>query len=110
MSPVSGDAQRPSWRNDGHQPVPKIVRLLSGFPKEPDMSTASVSVAKVIEICSASPRSLEDAIVRGVERATRTIEKIQGVWVQDIKCEVENGKVTSWRVNLKLTFVLNQDH
>ena len=73
------------------------------------MSSTAVSVAKVIEICASSPRSLEDAIVRGVERASRTLEKVHGVWVQDIKCEVENGKVSQWRVNLKVTFVLNQE-
>ena len=66
-----------------------------------------MSVAKVVEICAASPDSIEDAIARGVARASDTLEKVEGAWVQDIKVEVDAGKVVEWRVNLKVTFVLN---
>jgi flavin-binding protein dodecin len=66
-----------------------------------------MSVAKVIEICAASPKSIEDAVQKGVSRASETIDGIQGVWVQDIKAEIENGRIAQWRVNLKVTFILN---
>ncbi|MBU6319500.1 MAG: dodecin domain-containing protein [Alphaproteobacteria bacterium] len=66
-----------------------------------------MSVAKVIEICASSPKSIEDAVQAGISRASETIERIQGVWVQDIKAEIENGRIAQWRVNLKVTFVLN---
>lgn len=66
-----------------------------------------MSVAKVIEICASSPKSIEDAVQNGIVRANETIDHIQGVWVQDIKAEVDKGRVTQWRVNLKVTFVLN---
>jgi flavin-binding protein dodecin len=66
-----------------------------------------MSVAKVVEICAASPNSIEDAILKGVERANETLERVEGVWVQDIKAEVDNGRVREWRVSLKVTFVLN---
>lgn len=65
-----------------------------------------MSVAKVIELTSASPASIEDAIVQGVAKASETLERVEGVWVQDIKAVVEDGKISEWRVNLKLTFVL----
>ena len=65
-----------------------------------------MSVAKVVEICAASPTSIEDAITKGVQRASETIDNVQGAWVQDIKVEVDNGRVVEWRVNLKATFVL----
>lgn len=65
-----------------------------------------MSVAKVIELTSASPASIEDAIAKGVAKASDTLERVEGVWVQDIKAVVEDGKISEWRVNLKLTFVL----
>jgi flavin-binding protein dodecin len=50
---------------------------------------------------------VEDAVAKGVARASETLEQVEGAWVQDIKVEVDNGKIVEWRVNLKVTFVLN---
>ncbi len=65
-----------------------------------------MSVAKVTEISCSSPTSFEDAIKLGIERADKTLDKVKGAWVNEMKVEVENGKVTGYRVNLKVTFVL----
>jgi flavin-binding protein dodecin len=65
-----------------------------------------MSVAKIIEISSISKRSFEDAIQRGIKRASETIAGIQSAWVQDMEVGVAKGKVTEYRVKLKLTFVL----
>ncbi len=64
------------------------------------------TVAKVIELTASSPKSIEDAIESGIKRADSTLDQIEGAWVQDIKCVVKNGKVSEWRVNLKVTFLL----
>jgi hypothetical protein len=64
------------------------------------------TVAKVIELTASSPKSIEDAIESGIKRADTTLDQIEGAWVQDIKCVVKNGKVSEWRVNLKITFLL----
>ncbi len=64
------------------------------------------TVAKVIELTASSPKSIEDAIEAGIKRADSTLDQIEGAWVQDIKCVVKNGKVSEWRVNMKLTFLL----
>lgn len=66
-----------------------------------------MSVAKVIEVTAASSTSIEDAVAKGVAKASDTLEHVEGVWVQDIKAVVADGKISEWRVNLKLTFVLN---
>lgn len=66
----------------------------------------SGSVAKVIELTSSSSKSIEDAVERGIARADATLDEVEGAWVQDIKCLVKNGKVTEWRVNMKVTFIL----
>ena len=67
---------------------------------------AMTTVAKVIELTASSPKSIEDAIETGIKRADTTLDQIEGAWVQDIKCVVKNGKVSEWRVNLKVTFLL----
>jgi flavin-binding protein dodecin len=70
------------------------------------META-MSVARVTEIISSSTVSFEDAIQKGVERATQTLRGVQGAWVQEQKVVVSDDKVTEYRVDLKITFVLD---
>jgi dodecin len=65
-----------------------------------------MSVAKITEISSESPKSFEDALQSGIARAAKTIDQIKGAWVNEQSVVVENGKITSYRVNIKLTFVL----
>ena len=66
-----------------------------------------MSVAKVIEIISHSGTSFQDAIEQGIARASETIIGISGAWVKDQNVECSNGKVTGYKVTLKLTFVLD---
>ena len=65
-----------------------------------------MSVAKVTEISSSSTKSFEDAIQDGVERANQTLDKVKGAWINEMKIDVEDGKITNYRVNMKVTFVL----
>ena len=66
-----------------------------------------MSVAKVSEITSSSTKSFEDAIQVGIARASKTLENIQGAWINEQTVVVRAGRVTEWRVNMKVTFVLN---
>ena len=65
-----------------------------------------MSVARVTEITSTSNKSFEDAVKTGVERASETLDNIEGAWVQDMKVVCNKGKIKEYRVSLKLTFVL----
>ena len=65
-----------------------------------------MSVAKITEVIASSPRSFEDAVQQGVTRACKTLDDVKGVWVKDQNCVVENGKITEYRVSLKITFIL----
>ncbi|HOD51576.1 MAG TPA: dodecin family protein [Candidatus Hydrogenedentes bacterium] len=67
-----------------------------------------MGVAKVIEIISSSPESFEDAIENGIQRATATVDQVQGAWVKEQKVVVEKGKIVEYRVDLKVTFLLNE--
>ncbi|MBN1541379.1 dodecin domain-containing protein [candidate division KSB1 bacterium] len=66
-----------------------------------------MSVAKISEIISSSPASFQDAIEKGIERANKTLDNVQGAWIQDQKVVVEKGRITEYRVIMKVTFVLN---
>jgi hypothetical protein len=66
-----------------------------------------MSIAKVMEITAGSPHGFEDAIQKGIARASQTIRRMQSAWVNEQSVVVENDRVTEWRVNLKITFVLD---
>ena len=65
-----------------------------------------MSVAKVIEIISSSKKSFDDAVAQGVTKAADSLHDITGAWVKEQSVKVSNGKVSEYRVNLKVTFVL----
>ncbi len=65
-----------------------------------------MSVAKVTEISSSSPTSFEDAIEKGIDRVDKTIDKVKGAWINEMKVDVDDGKVSAYRVNMKVSFVL----
>jgi hypothetical protein len=65
-----------------------------------------MSVARVTEITSASTKSFEDAIQVGIQRANKRLKNVKGAWIRDQKVIVENGKITQYRVNMKVTFIL----
>ena len=65
-----------------------------------------MSIARVTEITASSKKSFEDAINVGLSKANETLDQIEGAWVKDMKVKVTDGRVSEYRVNLKLTFVL----
>lgn len=71
------------------------------------MATATADVARVTEISARSPKSFEDAIKVGVQRATKTLRNVTGAWVKDQRLEVEGDKISEYQVNLLVTFVLD---
>ena len=66
-----------------------------------------MSVAKITEISSSSKKSFDDAIAKGIKRASKTLDNVSGAWVNDMKVDVKDGKIVSYRVTMKVTFVLN---
>ena len=65
-----------------------------------------MSVARVTEIIASSSKSFDDAVKQGVMRANKTLKNVKGVWVESMKVDVEDGKISEFRVTLKVTFVL----
>lgn len=65
-----------------------------------------MSVAKITEISSSSTVSFEDAIQKGIARAGKTLSNIKGAWISEYKVDVEDNKITAFRVMMKISFVL----
>ncbi|MFK7792277.1 MAG: dodecin family protein [Devosiaceae bacterium] len=66
-----------------------------------------MTVARVTEIIASSPKSFDDALDIGVQRACETLKNVTGAWIQDQKVVINDKKIVEYRVNLKVTFVLN---
>lgn len=67
-----------------------------------------MSVARVTEIKASSPKSFDAAISEGLDRANKTLENVRSVWIQDQEILLDGkGKITEYRVLMKVTFVLN---
>lgn len=68
-----------------------------------------MSVARVVEISAISQSSFEDAIQEGVSRATSTLRGVESAWVKDQNVMLDNGNITGYKVNLEVTFVLEDN-
>ena len=68
-----------------------------------------MSVARVIEISSTSNKSFQDAIEQGITRASKTVRQLRSAWVKDQEVQIEGGKISRYKVNLLVTFVLEDD-
>ena len=66
-----------------------------------------MTVARVTEISSQSNRSFEDAIKQGIRRANETLRNVTGAWVKEQQVAVDAGRITGYRVNMLVTFVLD---
>ncbi len=66
-----------------------------------------MSVAKHIEITADSAKSFEDAVQKGIKTASKTVKGIRSAWIKDQQVLVKDDEVTTYRVNMKVTFVLN---
>jgi len=64
-------------------------------------------VAKVTEITASSAKGFDDALKVGIARAAKTVKNIKGAWINEMTVIVDRGKISEYRVNMKLTFVLN---
>ncbi len=67
-----------------------------------------MSIAKIIEITAESEKSFEDAIQQGIAGATDTLHNVRSAWVKEQQVIVRDNKVQTYRVDLKVTFVVER--
>lgn len=66
-----------------------------------------MTIAKIIEISSDSTVSFQDAIESGIKRAERTVKNVKGAWISEQKLSIDGGKITSYRVIMRVSFILD---
>jgi flavin-binding protein dodecin len=66
-----------------------------------------MSVARVVEISSTSTKCFEDAMQQGVARATKTLRQVRSAWIKEQEVEVQGDKIAAYKVNMLVTFVLD---
>jgi flavin-binding protein dodecin len=68
-------------------------------------------IVKVIEILSESPKSWEEAAQNVVAEASKTLHNVRSAYIKELSASVDAEKVTSYRVNAKVTFEMERgDH
>jgi dodecin len=67
-----------------------------------------MSIARVTELSATSQTSFEDAINQAVARATKTLRGVEGAWVKDQNVMIEDGNITGYKVNVEITFQLEE--
>jgi flavin-binding protein dodecin len=65
-----------------------------------------MTMLKVIEVLAESNKSWEDAAQQAVSNASNTVCNVKSIWIENFEATVENGKLKSYRVNAKISFVL----
>ena len=66
-----------------------------------------MSIARVTEISASSETSFEDAVKHGIARAQDTLRNVQGAWIKEQSVDCDDGRITAYRVNMMVTFVLD---
>ena len=66
------------------------------------------TIARVTELSATSEESFEEAIDRGVKRATSTLRNVESAWIKDMNVLIENNEVAAYKVNMAITFVLEE--
>jgi dodecin len=65
-----------------------------------------MAVARVSRVISSSTKGFQDAVETAVKRATKTLRGVTGGEVTSSKVKIENGKITEYRVEMDVIFIL----
>ncbi len=63
-------------------------------------------IVKVIEVIAQSPKSFDDAAQRAVKEAAKTVKGIKSIWIDNLSGEVQDNRIVTFRVNAKLSFLV----
>jgi flavin-binding protein dodecin len=67
-----------------------------------------MSMLKVIEVLAESDRGWEDAAQSAVTQASESVREIKSIYIKDMEATVQNGKITKYRINAKISFLLEK--
>ena len=68
-----------------------------------------MAVVKVIEVLAQSEKSWEDAAQEAIREASKTVHNIKSIYIKEMEAQVEDDKITQFRINAKISFQLKKD-
>jgi dodecin len=89
-----------------------VIILLTAFYRRSRRREAGpkkekpMPIARVIELSATSEESFEDAINQGIKRAMSTLRNVESAWIKDMNVLIENDQVAAYKVNMAITFTL----
>ncbi len=66
------------------------------------------NMLKVIEVLAESDKSWEDAAAQAVANASKTLHGVKSIYVENMEAKVEGNKIVSYRINGKISFMLER--
>ena len=67
-----------------------------------------MSMLKVIEVLAESDRGWEDAAQSAVTQASESVREIKSIYIKDMEATILNGKIAKYRINAKISFLLEK--
>lgn len=92
-----------------HFAMPLSPEAVLDWRHRQEWKGTDMSIARVTEISATSSKSFEDAVNKGIKRASKTLRNVTSAWVKEQSVRVSNGKIEHYQVNLMITFVLEDD-
>jgi len=68
-----------------------------------------MSIVRSIEVIAQSPNGFEDACREAIKEASKTLRGINSFWIKNAECTVENDQITMFRVNGKISFLVEEN-
>ena len=68
-----------------------------------------MSIVKVLEVIAESNKSFDDAAQQAVKEAAATVRGIKSIWVDNFSGVVEGDRIVLYRVNAKLSFLVEPE-
>jgi dodecin len=65
-----------------------------------------MAMLKVIEVLAESTKGWEDAAQQAVTDASKTLRNIRSIYIENFEATVDQGKIKSYRINAKISFLL----
>ena len=66
-----------------------------------------MAIVKIIEVIASSPNSFDEATQNAVKEASKSVKNIESIYIKEMKANVKDGKIVSYGVNAKVSFVVN---
>jgi flavin-binding protein dodecin len=65
-----------------------------------------MSIVKILEVIAESNKSFDDAAQQAVKQAAGTVRGIKSIWIDNFSGVVEGDRIVQYRVNAKLSFLV----